>query len=157
MHAKCSSGNTSYAPRPGDPPPPFPIELAPGCEHKGEDNWDFRKPPVDGKKRHKGGTRHILLVRHGQYDDQGALTPLGRKQATQTGKRLKQLCYRDNGITLKAVHCSSVLRARETFELIMAELPDDAQQLGKSPDNLLAEGCPCGENWLCLSCGASRC
>ena len=66
-------------------------------------NWDGRV--IDGAtdleghrsgKAHKqkGKTRHIILVRHGQYDEtcpedeKRKLTALGRIQATKTGKRL---------------------------------------------------------------------
>jgi len=53
--------------------------------------WDGRTP---GKK---GVTHQILLVRHGQYEEKGKddserkLTPLGRKQAEATGKRINEL------------------------------------------------------------------
>lgn len=72
-------------------------------------NWDDRAIPgktdleghKSGKARKvKGKTRHIILVRHGQYDEtynedeKRKLTPLGRVQATKTGKRLgtSKLC-----------------------------------------------------------------
>jgi hypothetical protein len=66
-------------------------------------NWDDKAIPgktdleghKSGKARKvKGKTRHIILVRHGQYDEtfkedeKRRLTPLGRLQATKTGKRL---------------------------------------------------------------------
>ena len=66
-------------------------------------NWDGRMVPgktdLDGHKTGeaktvKGKTRHIILVRHGQYvetssdDESRKLTKLGRLQATKTGKRL---------------------------------------------------------------------
>lgn len=51
-----------------------------------------------GKARKKTGkTRHIILVRHGQYDEtfpedeKRKLTALGRRQASKTGKRLGML------------------------------------------------------------------
>ena len=48
-------------------------------------------------RKQKGKTRHIILVRHGQYDEtfpedeKRKLTPLGRIQATKTGQRLGML------------------------------------------------------------------
>jgi hypothetical protein len=70
-------------------------------------NWDGRQTPFTSpeflmhgsdafaaSKTH-GTTRHILLIRHGQYDEsashddhQQRLTPLGRHQAALTGQRL---------------------------------------------------------------------
>lgn len=69
-------------------------------------NWDGKV--VDGTtdleghrsgkaRKQKGKTRHIILVRHGQYDEtfhedeKRKLTALGRIQATKTGKRLGML------------------------------------------------------------------
>ena len=49
-------------------------------------------------------TRHILLIRHGQYnlkgktDEERHLTELGRDQASLTGKRLKELDLKYTGI-----------------------------------------------------------
>lgn len=54
-------------------------------------NWDFREPEKDGdgkpvKPRALGPHRHVILVRHGQYDEthdddaRRVLTPLGRQQ-----------------------------------------------------------------------------
>jgi hypothetical protein len=66
-------------------------------------NWDDKAIPgktdleghKSGKARKvKGKTRHIILVRHGQYDEtfkedeKRRLTPLGRLQAKKTGQRL---------------------------------------------------------------------
>eukprot|EP00957_Ditylum_brightwellii_P093639 7130628-Ditylum_brightwellii.AAC.1 len=70
-------------------------------------DWDGRKPKVgeDGEEdrererfvRKNGVTRHIILIRHGQYDEthkedeHRILTELGRKQAELTGKRLAEM------------------------------------------------------------------
>ena len=72
-----------------------------------DQDWDGRSPPSSGKEeedrrkmrklRKEGVTRHIILIRHGQYDEtdkedeKRILTPLGRKQAELTGKRLKEM------------------------------------------------------------------
>ena len=67
------------------PPKPYP---------EWDPNWDFREPTDDdAMKKHAarrlGAHRHIILVRHGQYDEEDdddarILTPLGRQQVRQT-------------------------------------------------------------------------
>ena len=60
-----------------------------------DSNWDFREEAAEaegksGSKKAKAATthRHIILVRHGQYDEtfgddaRRILTPLGRQQVT---------------------------------------------------------------------------
>lgn len=70
-------------------------------------NWDGREPPSSGDKekdrefmrkvRKRGVTRHIILIRHGQYeesqkhDETRKLTPLGKVQADLTGRRLAEM------------------------------------------------------------------
>jgi hypothetical protein len=81
-------------------------------------NWDHRKEKDKDKKDKGGGgggsdgvaaaasgkskppkgpQRHIIMVRHGQYDEtypedeKRILTPLGREQAAATGRRLFEL------------------------------------------------------------------
>ena len=85
-----------------------------------DQNWDGRQPPpipqvdevdantenpkqlmTEGQReryiRKNGVTKHIILIRHGQYDESfkedsmRLLTPLGRDQAALTGKRLGKL------------------------------------------------------------------
>lgn len=98
----------------------------------------------------KGKTRHIILVRHGQYDesskddDKRKLTPLGRLQAIQTGRRLKEIMEGSNHFekqqfrgpcVFKSILVSDMRRAKETANLI-------AQELGmtvSSPDSDLNE------------------
>ena len=62
-----------------------------------EQNWDGRAPPAsapDGLKRRlrRAPTRHLILIRHGQYDLKSEtdppLTELGREQAAKTGAHL---------------------------------------------------------------------
>lgn len=71
--------------------------------------------------------RHLILVRHGQYNLDGAsdaerfLTKVGRKQATFTGERLKEL-----KIPLDKMVRSTMTRAQETGKIIsthVANLP----------------------------------
>ena len=70
-------------------------------------NWDNRQPtPLENKDeerkkqrwiRKSGTTRHIILIRHGQYDEthkedeKRTLTKLGREQADLTGKRIAKM------------------------------------------------------------------
>ena len=84
-----------------------------------------------GKARKvKGKTRHIILVRHGQYDESSQedkdriLTQLGRLQATKTGQRLAEWAkgynyFEDpdfNGplAMVPTIHVSNMTRAKET-------------------------------------------
>jgi len=107
------------------------------------------------KKRAKK-SRHILLVRHGQYDERReedmyrTLTPLGRRQAIQTGIRLKHIAKgsmnfeknKFNGqCSVKAIHVSNMVRAKETAELIAQQFQDNKVFVQK-PDPLLNEALP---------------
>ena len=70
---------------------------------------------------------NLYFVRHGQsvanlqdffYNDEDApLTPLGREQARETGRRLKEL-----GVHFDVVYCSTYERARETCRLALIEM-----------------------------------
>jgi serine/threonine-protein phosphatase PGAM5 len=130
-------------------------------------NWDDRKPASTGQDeedrrrmrqlRKDGVTRHIILVRHGQYDEtekddsKRILTELGRKQSELTGKRLRIML---DGINeeygpckIKVVRVSNITRAKETAALIAAELPGVEYA---DPDPNLNEGrpahsLPCGK------------
>ncbi|XP_058130150.1 serine/threonine-protein phosphatase Pgam5, mitochondrial [Anopheles ziemanni] len=106
-------------------------------------NWDHRDPKslvkplkkVDDPEAQnaynkavelvKGrATRHLILVRHGQYNLDGAtdaertLTALGRKQATVSGKRLKAL-----DLPYAEIVRSTMTRAQETAQIIGESLP----------------------------------
>lgn len=135
---------------------------------KWDDNWDLRSPdsnappPTSTKKattdvplvdavsetitscpsEPKGpkptATRHVILIRHGQYvasdDDRfRILTDLGRQQATITGQRLKDL-----GLKFDKMVISTMTRAQETGSLIGESLPD----VEKANCSLLREGAP---------------
>ena len=110
-------------------------------------------------------TRHILLVRHGQYeqgssdDKNRVLTEIGQKQAKLTGQRLAAMmnvtslnvkaskgseattfsgpCY------IKSLHVSNMTRAKETADLIVNELNLVGHNVAiTEPDALLNEGLP---------------
>lgn len=97
-------------------------------------NWDGRSPTLSGdeeadrqqmrKLRKEGVTRHIILVRHGQYDeteqddDKRILTETGRQQADYTGNRLKEMLDGANEkfgpCSIKVVRVSNMARAKES-------------------------------------------
>lgn len=108
-------------------------------------------PPVDNDQEHRlksnGVTRHIILIRHAQYDESyytfGQLTDLGRRQSDLTGKRLAEML---KGVDdtfgpceISAIHVSRETPARETAEIISQHLPNVIQT---EPDYLLDEGFP---------------
>ncbi|CAH2093678.1 unnamed protein product [Euphydryas editha] len=125
---------------------------------KWEKNWDHRepesivKPPRGGKpedenkyneqiEKAKGkSVRHLFLIRHGQYNLEGAtdkervLTELGRQQADLTGKRLASL-----DIKWDLLVRSTMTRAQETATIIAKHLPQD---LEIKDCQLIEEGAP---------------
>lgn len=100
--------------------------------------------------RRRGVTRHIILIRHGQYDESQPedenrlLTPLGREQADKTGKRLAEIVRgideKFGPCNVKAIRVSDLCRAKETADIIAAHLPGIERT---DPDPLLNEGRPC--------------
>jgi len=121
-------------------------------------NWDRREPVSLVRPPTKNATdvelveydhalnkatpkasRHIILVRHGQYFDNGRidkerfLTSLGREQADLTGKRLLSLDLPYTSLT-----SSTMVRAVETAKHINKHLPD----LITDQDPILVEGAP---------------
>lgn len=84
-------------------------------------------------------TRHIFLVRHGQYhtdgksDPQRFLTDIGRKQANFTGERLKKL-----EIPWTDIIWSTMTRAQETGKIISNHL----QGVEAVNCSLIEEGAP---------------
>ncbi len=97
--------------------------------------------PVAAPAPASAGVRTLVLVRHGNYDEDDprdaklgkGLRPLGVAQARLAGDRLRALPYRFDRIT-----ASPLTRARQTAELIVAELA--AGELAIDPD--LAECTP---------------
>lgn len=125
-----------------------------------DNNWDnlHPKPTGDDHEDHKqmrhirkeGVTRHIILIRHGQYDEREKddskrlLTDLGRKQADLTGKRLREMMEGVNKefgpCKIKVLRVSNLARARETADIIASHLPGVEYA---EPDPDLNEGRPC--------------
>ncbi len=94
----------------------------------------------NGDESAQKATRHLLLIRHGQYnlrgqgDQEKYLTELGRRQAKATGMRLKEL-----QLPIDKIIRSNMTRAMETAEIINAELNVDNVE---KPDPILREGAP---------------
>ncbi|ELU15131.1 hypothetical protein CAPTEDRAFT_21910 [Capitella teleta] len=92
------------------------------------------------KKNTPKASRHLYLIRHGQYnlkanEDKGRdLTKLGRDQAHLTGKRLQALNVEYDTL----VH-STLTRATETADCILEHL----KELPVQKCDLLQEGAPC--------------
>jgi serine/threonine-protein phosphatase PGAM5 len=124
-------------------------------------NWDGNETPetsLEAAKQGlninvKGKTRHVILVRHGQYDESSEkdeeriLTPLGRLQAIRTGKRLREIMNGSESFAftkfrgpcpISAIRVSNMARARETADLIAAELGLQVEE----PDPDLNEAIP---------------
>ena len=93
-----------------------------------------------------GTTRHILLVRHGQYhegpldDRKRSLTALGRRQAQLTGRRLAELVHSLGPEKFHSITTSDLLRAKQTAFIMAQKLPDSIQINDPDPD--LNEGLP---------------
>ncbi|KAM4634329.1 serine/threonine-protein phosphatase PGAM5, mitochondrial-like [Polymixia lowei] len=122
-------------------------------------NWDKRDPLtlLHGKPKRKStelstteelnsdlenkpkATRHILLIRHSQYnlsgkgDKERILTSLGREQAELTGQRLASL-----GLQYNVIVHSTMTRATETATIISKYLPE----VKTESCDLLREGAP---------------
>ncbi|XP_063978850.1 serine/threonine-protein phosphatase Pgam5, mitochondrial-like [Diachasmimorpha longicaudata] len=122
-----------------------------------DSNWDRRDPKSLVKpmkkvteeaqnkyneqlEQHKAKTtRHLVLIRHGQYNLKGKndaeryLTELGRRQADYTGKRLAELA-----LPFSLIVRSTMTRAQETSKIIEKSLSD----VPTEDDILLMEGAP---------------
>jgi len=87
------------------------------------ERWDYN---WDNREAKGGATRHLILVRHGQYnlagltDQERQLTSLGRSQAEMTGVRLAEL-----SLPYTAIIHSNMTRAVETAGLISRHLPQE--------------------------------
>jgi serine/threonine-protein phosphatase PGAM5 len=125
-----------------------------------DNNWDNLHPTPTGndeqdrermrRLRKEGVTRHIILIRHGQYDERDKddakrlLTEIGRKQADLTGKRLREMMEGASNefgpCKIKVVRVSNMARAKETADIIASHLPGVEYP---EPDPDLNEGRPC--------------
>jgi len=102
-----------------------------------DSNWDRREPT--SKETTPAATRHLILIRHGQYHTKAAtpeekrLTKLGCEQAMATGYRLSNFPY-----PITKVYHSDMPRAIETANIVCKFLPG----VPVSVSSLLAEGAP---------------
>ncbi|XP_055339703.1 serine/threonine-protein phosphatase PGAM5, mitochondrial-like isoform X2 [Paramacrobiotus metropolitanus] len=138
---------------PGPPPGAIPCD-GPGPSSCGrwDQNWDRREPANLIRPKAKPdarepdlaaatpkATRNLFFIRHGHYvvdgisDECRMLTELGRAQAQNTGKRLRDL----NFPWTKLIH-SSMCRARETAQIIASSLPG----VELESTDLIREGAP---------------
>jgi len=143
---------------------PFATNIPPKRDSTWDSNWDKREPeylvkPLKGRfsslvpsandensinerieKAKAVATRHLILVRHGQYNLDGktdierTLTDLGREQARLTGLRLKEL-----SLPYTRLVQSTMTRATETASIISRQLASVIEM--KSCD-FLREGAP---------------
>ena len=115
-------------------------------------NWDRRAPApdaadsTDGEKPRKAtASRHLILIRHGQYDmshkqdELRVLTELGHQQAAITGKRLNELQTATKKTFNLIIH-STMKRAIETSNDIIKAMDVVPQVISC---DLLREGSPC--------------
>ncbi|XP_060533916.1 serine/threonine-protein phosphatase Pgam5, mitochondrial-like isoform X2 [Cylas formicarius] len=129
----------------------------PSPHAKWDENWDHRSPKYIRSSRSRSSEkdenelnedrekltpkvcRHLLLIRHGQYnldgktDAERVLTKLGRIQADYTGKRLQEL-----SLPYTKMIRSTMARADETGAIISQYLPS----IPITHCDLLREGAP---------------
>ena len=115
-----------------------------------DNNWDGRAPAPDAadspdgdKPKKPTASRHLLLIRHGQYDmthnedELRVLTELGRQQAAITGKRLQELQTKK---MFNIIIHSTMTRAIQTTDDIIKAMDVVPQVISC---NFLREGSPC--------------
>lgn len=113
--------------------------------------WDAVHPDLterDASRR--GGSRHVLLVRHAQYnmefpeDERRTLTELGRRQCEFLAAKLAAVDAAKEGFyeafALASLSSSRLTRAVQTADVLAAALPGATRT---PPDATLNEGRPC--------------
>ncbi|KAG9509090.1 Serine/threonine-protein phosphatase PGAM5, mitochondrial, partial [Fragariocoptes setiger] len=116
-----------------------PSSLVKPLQHPFPSEEELKKQSDKLEQVRSHATRHLILVRHGQYNLKGAsdeerkLTILGKEQAEFTGVRLKELA-----LPYTRIIQSSMTRARETASIISKHLPD----LPVQSCDFLREGAP---------------
>lgn len=99
---------------------------------------EFHDPEIS--KKTPKARRHLILVRHGQYEtqqreaDKKILTLLGEEQADFTGKRLGEINYKN----CRLYH-STMIRAIQTANIIRKYI---SQEIPVVMDDMLKEGAP---------------
>lgn len=116
--------------------------LTQNLENKATDPAQKSKDDFEINKKTTKATRHLFLIRHGQYEIKAnepelrVLTKLGQEQAKLTGDRLNELASK---INISKMHKSTMIRAVQTADIIKGQLSKD---LPISIDPLLCEGAP---------------
>jgi len=89
--------------------------------------------------------RNIILVRHGQYnqdgldiDDGHTLTSLGQEQAAFVGKKLDTM-----GVKFSSITSSGMIRAKQTACTLLKNMKTQCHLKLDVNDPILNEGCPC--------------
>jgi len=104
---------------------------------------DDNKVAEQLEKKKSKAIRHLILIRHGQYNLKGAsdservLTELGEEQAGLVGQRL-----RSSGVSFTSLVSSNMARAVQTAEIILKNLCQEGLEIS-CKDPLLREGAPC--------------
>ena len=104
-------------------------DVEPSSVQKWDDNWDLRDPAFLGLTEYPKATRHLILIRHGQYnlesddDADRKLTELGRRQLQLTGQRLRELSCQNN-VKYDKIIVSTMTRALESADIIAGCLPE---------------------------------
>lgn len=105
----------------------------------GEDDTRYQR---DLESMESKSVRHLLLIRHGQYNLNGAtdkecvLTTKGVEQAEMTGKRLATLNF-----PYTQMMRSTMTRAQQTADHILSQMKRGAFPI--EDDKMLEEGAPC--------------
>ncbi|KAL1138710.1 hypothetical protein AAG570_008772, partial [Ranatra chinensis] len=95
---------------------------------------------IENEKKKPKAVRHIILIRHGQYNLDGitdpdrTLTELGKSQAKMTAMRLKEL-----DLPYTSLVWSTMTRAKETAMIIREAL---SSEINIQECSLLEEGAP---------------
>jgi len=110
--------------------------------------WDT-EPQKDANGKRGHGARHLLLIRHAQYDLKGfqdsgrVLTPLGHEQTEHLASRLRAMHDAAEGnykaLKLDTLVCSELMRAIQTADAIALSLVEPR----RSRNADLNEGRPC--------------
>ncbi|CAH1801564.1 unnamed protein product [Owenia fusiformis] len=151
-----------YSTKDGPDAPKYPFQVTASWTTNSEPsvkwdhNWDKRDPEsktrpkknnedeIDYEKRlaknKPTATRHLFLIRHGQYNLEGItdferkLTALGKEQADFTGLRLSLMKQ-----PWTKLISSTMTRAKETADIITKHLPEDVP---RDYCDFLREGAP---------------
>ncbi|CAG2254351.1 PGAM5 [Mytilus edulis] len=115
------------------------ILVKPDKSTEGTTEKDLKDVENEIKKRTPTASRHLLFIRHGQYNTDGKtdfdryLTELGKKQADLTGQRLKEM-----GHDYSVLVSSTMTRAKQTADIVAKSIPD----VPREETDILREGAP---------------